>query len=301
MTSSRPVPRIDNVIGRRSDVSREQHHGRDAEGSFESTATCQPQLRHKVKRLSSIEPSSLQTTVYIANHQLNMLIRHLRLKGIVPYAKAANLQQDLVTKFLAHKASPTTTSAPTPTIITAQFSPVYTCGRREVGTVSEEQQTFLKDNGNAEFYEALRGGQTTFHGPGQLVAYPIIDLKTHGLSPRNYVCLLEKTLIKTCARYGIKAMTTEHPGVWTTPDDKISALGVHLRRNITSHGIGLNVNTDLKWFSRIVACGLEGKRTTSFENEGVHGQSVDEVADTFVRQLAESLESIDGVQEELII
>ncbi|THX83007.1 lipoyltransferase [Aureobasidium pullulans] len=225
-----------------------------------------------------------------------MLIRHIKLPGIVPYIKAANLQQDLVTKFLAHKASPATTKAPIPTIITAEFSPVYTCGRREVGTVSEKQQAFLRDGGNAEFYEALRGGQTTFHGPGQLVAYPIIDLKKHNLSPRNYVCLLEKILIKTCSRYGIKAMTTEHPGVWTTPDDKISALGVHLRRNITSHGIGLNINTDLKWFSRIVACGLEGKRTTSFENEGVKDQSVPEVADAFVQQLADSLEGIDGVE-----
>ncbi|KAG9726670.1 hypothetical protein KCU73_g12839, partial [Aureobasidium melanogenum] len=72
------------------------------------------------------------------------------------------------------------------------------------------------------------------------------------------------------------------------------------RRNITSHGIGLNINTDLKWFSRIVACGLEGKRTTSFENEGVHGQSVDRVADAFVNQLAESLHGIDGIQEEFI-
>ncbi|THY35098.1 lipoyltransferase [Aureobasidium pullulans] len=225
-----------------------------------------------------------------------MLIRHIKLPGIVPYIKAANLQQDLVTKFLAHKASPATTKAPIPTIITAEFSPVYTCGRREVGTVSEKQQAFLRNGGNAEFYEALRGGQTTFHGPGQLVAYPIIDLKKHNLSPRNYVCLLEKILIKTCSRYGIKAMTTEHPGVWTTPDDKISALGVHLRRNITSHGIGLNINTDLKWFSRIVACGLEGKRTTSFENEGVKDQSVPEVADAFVQQLVDSLEGIDGVE-----
>ncbi|THW65660.1 lipoyltransferase [Aureobasidium pullulans] len=225
-----------------------------------------------------------------------MLIRHIKIPGIVPYTKAANLQQDLVTKFLAHKASPATTKAPIPTIITAEFSPVYTCGRREVGTVSEKQQAFLRDGGNADFYEALRGGQTTFHGPGQLVAYPIIDLKKHNLSPRNYVCLLEKTLIKTCSRYGIKAMTTENPGVWTTPDDKISALGVHLRRNITSHGIGLNINTDLKWFSRIVACGLEGKRTTSFENEGVKDQSVPEVADAFVQQLADSLEGIDRVE-----
>jgi lipoate-protein ligase B len=266
------------------------------------SATVSPQRKPAANRAFYFR--QIISYLYSSHHNLpaewNMLIHHLRLKGIVPYAKAANLQQDLVTKFLAHKASPTTSPAPVPTIITAQFSPVYTCGRREVGTVSEEQQTYLKDNGNAEFYEALRGGQTTFHGPGQLVAYPIIDLKTHGLSPRNYVCLLEKTLIKTCARYGIKAMTTENPGVWTTPNDKISALGVHLRRNITSHGIGLNINTDLKWFSRIVACGLEGKRTTSFENEGVHGQSVDEVADAFVHQLAESLQDVDGVEEEVI-
>ncbi|KAI5271274.1 lipoyltransferase [Aureobasidium subglaciale] len=228
-----------------------------------------------------------------------MSLRHLVLKGIVPYSKAAKLQQDLVTKFLAHKASPATTPAPLPTIITTQFSPVYTCGRREVGTVSQEQQDFLKDNGRAEFHEALRGGQTTFHGPGQLVAYPIIDLKKHNISPRNYVCLLEKTLIKICAQYGINAMTTEHPGVWTTPDDKISALGVHLRRNITSHGVGLNINTDLTWFNRIVACGLEGKRTTSFENEGVHGQIVEDVANAFVRQLASSLD-IKDIQVEAI-
>ncbi|KAI5204942.1 hypothetical protein AUEXF2481DRAFT_218278 [Aureobasidium subglaciale EXF-2481] len=228
-----------------------------------------------------------------------MSLRHLVLKGIVPYSKAAKLQQELVTKFLAHKASPATTPAPIPTIITTQFSPVYTCGRREVGTVSQEQQDFLKDNGRAEFHEALRGGQTTFHGPGQLVAYPIIDLKKHNISPRNYVCLLEKTLIKICAQYAIKAMTTEHPGVWTTPDDKISALGVHLRRNITSHGVGLNINTDLSWFNRIVACGLEGKRTTSFENEGVHGQIVEHVANAFVRQLASSLD-IKDIQVETI-
>ncbi|KAI5247887.1 lipoyltransferase [Aureobasidium subglaciale] len=214
-----------------------------------------------------------------------MSLRHLVLKGIVPYSKAAKLQQELVTKFLAHKASPATTPAPLPTIITTQFSPVYTCGRREVGTVSQEQQDFLKDNGKAEFHEALRGGQTTFHGPGQLVAYPIIDLKKHNISPRNY--------------YGISAMTTEHPGVWTTPDDKISALGVHLRRNITSHGVGLNINTDLTWFNRIVACGLEGKRTTSFENEGVHGQIVEDVANAFVRQLASSLD-IKDIQVEAI-
>lgn len=191
--------------------------------------------------------------------------------------------------FLASKASESL-PAPDPTIITAQFNPVYTCGRREIGTVSAEQQEYLRANSTAEFVEAMRGGQTTFHGPGQLVAYPIIDLRRHKLTPRSYVCVLEKALIATCNRYGIKAMATEHTGVWTTPEDKIAAIGVHMRRNITSHGIGLNVNTDLWWFNRIVACGLEGKKATSFENEGVVGKSVEEVTDVFVKEFAKKLQ-----------
>jgi lipoyl(octanoyl) transferase len=143
----------------------------------------------------------------------------------------------------------------------------------------------------------MRGGQTTFHGPGQLVAYPIIDLRTHKLTPRDYVCLLEKSLIATCAKYGIKAMTTEHTGVWTSPDDKIAAIGVHMRRNITSHGIGLNVNTDLWWFDRIVACGLEGKRATSFTREGVRGKEVGDVGDAYVAEIAERLLGVEGVEK----
>ena len=225
-----------------------------------------------------------------------MLLRHLHLPGIVPYQKAAGIQHRLVGAFLTHKASPLNIPAPHPTIITTQFNPVYTCGRRELGTVSAEQQDYLRADGQAEFYEAMRGGQTTFHGPGQLVAYPILDLKQHGLTPRSYVCLLEKTIIKVCATYGITAMTTEHPGVWTTPESKIAALGVHLRRNITSHGIGLNVNTDLRWFSRIVACGLEGKKTTSLENEGVGGLAVEDVGLAFVQQFAHDLEGVTGYE-----
>jgi lipoate-protein ligase B len=222
-------------------------------------------------------------------------LRHIHLPGIVPYSTAALLQEFLVTRFLASKP-PSNAPAPSPHIITAQFASVYTCGRREVGTVSSEQQDYLRANGRAEFREAMRGGQTTFHGPGQLVAYPIIDLRTHKLTPRDYVCLLEKSLIATCARYGIKAMTTEHTGVWTSPDDKIAAIGVHMRRNITSHGIGLNVGTDLWWFDRIVACGLEGKRTTSFEKQGVTGKSVEEVGTEYVKEIAGRLLGVEGVE-----
>jgi lipoate-protein ligase B len=223
-------------------------------------------------------------------------LTHLHFPAAIPYRTAALLQESLVSRFLASKP-PSKNAAPPPHIITAEFNPVYTCGRREVGNVSDQQQQYLRANGKAEFVEALRGGQTTFHGPGQLVAYPIIDLRAHKLTPRDYVCLLEKSLIATCANFSIKAMTTEHTGVWTSPDDKIAAIGVHMRRNITSHGIGLNVNTDLWWFNRIVACGLEGKRTTSFANEGVEGKTVEEVGKVFVGEIAERLAGVEGVVE----
>jgi lipoyl(octanoyl) transferase len=213
---------------------------------------------------------------------------HLHFRSPIPYSTAARLQESLVARFLASKP-PSSLPSPPPHIITTEFNPVYTCGRREIGTVSEEQQRYLRADGRAEFVEAMRGGQTTFHGPGQLVAYPIIDLRTHKLTPRCYVDMLEKSLISTCARYGIKAMTTENTGVWTSEDDKIAAIGVHMRRNITSHGIGLNVKTDLWWFDRIVACGLEGKRTTSFASEGVEGESIRDVGNVFVEEVGKRL------------
>lgn len=222
-------------------------------------------------------------------------LRHIHLPGIVPYSIAARIQERLVARFLASKP-PSNAPAPAPHIITAQFSPVYTCGRREVGTVSAEQQEFLCANGRAEFVEALRGGQTTFHGPGQLVAYPILDLRTHKLTPRTYVCLLEKSLIATCAMYGIKTMTTEHTGVWTSPDDKIAAIGVHMKRNVTSHGVGLNVNTDLWWLDRIVACGLEGKRTTNFRKQGIENGDVGAVGKEFVREIGERLHGVEYIE-----
>ena len=229
-----------------------------------------------------------------------MLLRHIHLPGLTQYQTAAKLQDRLVTAFLTHKAKPAATPAPQPTVITAQFHPVYTCGRREVGNVSDEQKEYLTSStpwGEARFHEALRGGQTTFHGPGQLVAYPILDLKRHVVTPRCWVHMLESTVIATCAQYGVKALRTENPGVWVSEQDKICALGVHLRRNVTSHGVGLNVSTELGWFRRIVACGLEGKGTTSLRAEGVEPvPDVEQVGRAFVEQLARGLEGVDGVQ-----
>lgn len=104
-------------------------------------------------------------------------------------------------------------------------------------------------------------------------------------------------MIDTCSLFGIKAFTTENPGVWTTVDEKIASVGVHLRRYVTSHGIGLNISVDLSWFNRIVACGLLGKKATSFENEGVTGVGLDIVATAFAENVAEKLVGVSHASQ----
>ena len=199
-----------------------------------------------------------------------MRLRHLHLPGLTPYLRASALQDRIVRAYLDYKAARTSSPPPEPTLLTFQTPPTYTCGRREIGTLNETQIAHLRADGKAEFYEALRGGQTTFHGPGQLTAYLIISLQEHALNTRRHIRLLEDAVIGTCKHYALTTHTTENPGVWIgfEPDDrKIASVGVHLRRNIASHGVGLNVSVDLSWFHRIVACGLVGKRATNIEAE----------------------------------
>jgi len=241
----------------------------------------------------------------LASDNILMLLRHLHLPGLTRYAHAAGIQESLVSAFLAQKANKTLIPPP-PTILTFQFHPVYTCGRREANSLSAEQISFLRHRDPtssevadvADFEYAARGGQTTYHGPGQLVAYPVLDLRAHQLSSRCYVNLLEETVIATCARYGIRGFRTANPGVWVSEEEKICAVGVHLRRYIASHGIGLNVTGEpLGWFQRIVACGLEGKRATALEaasGSKIEG-GADTVADVFVEEMASRLDGITEV------
>lgn len=236
------------------------------------------------------------------------ILRHVHLPHITQFAHAQQLQQALVQQVLAHKALVSSSSRspsesplpppPQPTILTFTPTPVYTLGRREHGTLSAQQRALLlgplkprtsfdhnphRLTEYAELEETQRGGQTTFHGPGQLVIYPIIDLKPatpfghyeRGLTVRSYVELLEQSTIDALADWGISGTRTDNPGVWVKRRDeeegmerKIAALGVHLRRNVTSYGVGLNIKTDLAWFDRIVACGLVGKGVTTMEQVG---------------------------------
>jgi lipoyl(octanoyl) transferase 2 len=244
-----------------------------------------------------------------------MRLGHLRLPGLTSYHHAGQLQEALIQRhFLAkdlwrtskapgeNKSS--TISSPGPMVITAEFQPVYTFGRRQLNSVGEEHRRYLEDNGKATVVEAQRGGQVTYHGPGQLVAYPIINLRRHRITPREYMNFLQETVMEVCSKFDVPNVAlTEDPGVWITGGErKICAVGVRMRRGITGHGIGLNIhdrNQSLTWgFSRIVACGLEGKQTTWLSKERSDGNTtidVQSVATEFVSSFAARLGGIDEI------
>lgn len=244
-----------------------------------------------------------------------MRLGHLRLPGLSSYHHAAKVQEaiiqrHLLAKDLGRKSSAQeasiapTIQSPSPIIITAEFHPVYTFGRRQHNSVSTEHCRYLEDNGRAVVIEAQRGGQVTYHGPGQLVAYPIIDLRRHKITPRKYMSLLQETVMAVSSTFGVPNVgLTEDPGVWIQGGQrKICAVGVQIRRGITGHGIGLNVvdtNQSLSWgFSRIVACGLAGKEVTWLSKETWDGNAkidVQPVATEFVKAFAGLLGDIDEI------
>jgi lipoate-protein ligase B len=140
--------------------------------------------------------------------------------------------------------------------------PVYTLGRRGHPDHILIDAADIASRG-ADLVEVDRGGDVTFHGPGQLVGYPILDLRSRDLLPGDYVRLLEATIIDALDAFGIEGRRSPgRPGVWVG-HDKIAALGVHVRGGVTTHGFALNVSTDLSWFDAIIPCGLAGTRMTS--------------------------------------
>uniref|UniRef100_A0A3P9HUP5 Octanoyl-[acyl-carrier-protein]:protein N-octanoyltransferase LIPT2, mitochondrial n=1 Tax=Oryzias latipes TaxID=8090 RepID=A0A3P9HUP5_ORYLA len=182
------------------------------------------------------------------------LVRVVRL-GLVSYQEGLRLQQVYVDR---HR------SGPAHSLLLCEHPPVYTTGiRHEPYPASRLDPLRLL---GAEVHRANRGGLITFHGPGQLVCYPVLDLSGFRKSVRWYVAQLEKTVISACGSLGVTATTSPHTGVWVG-DNKICAVGIHCGRHVTSHGLALNCNTDLSWFSHIVPCGIEGKGVTSLSRE----------------------------------
>lgn len=169
------------------------------------------------------------------------------------------------------------------TLIFLQHNPVYTLG------IHGEEGNIL-DCGEAEVVRIDRGGDITFHGPGQLVTYIIMNLAAKGYGVKELVTRLEQAVIETCRHFGVEAIRRERaPGIWCdTPQGlkKICALGLRVKNGVTMHGLALNVSTDLSWFSGINPCGFEPGSATSLQ-ERKEGKTI---AITTVKEvLAEKL------------
>ena len=225
--------------------------------------------------------------------------------GTVDYATALGLQRKLVDLHKAGRIGDV--------LLLLEHTPVITLGRNAKHKNIVATAESLAQRG-VEVFECDRGGDVTFHGPGQLVAYPVFDLrgfpsaqgKRKTLGAVEYVRLLEEVLIRICAEYGISATriagltgvwtTTEHVGTaapgraverssihFSREEAKIAAIGVHISQGVTSHGLALNVNTDLAYFNLIVPCGIVSKPVTSMSKELGRQLPMDKIAESASR------------------
>jgi lipoyl(octanoyl) transferase len=178
-------------------------------------------------------------------------------RGVVSYDDARAMQNDLHAKRVAGEIDDT--------LLLLEHPHVYTIGRRGSAADVLLDADALARRG-VQVVEADRGGQVTYHGPGQLVGYPIIDLGP-GADLVKYVRRLEDVMIGTAARFGVTAdRNVCNSGVWVG-DSKLGAIGVRVARNVTKHGFALNVAPDLSFFDGIIACGLQDKSVTSMASE----------------------------------
>lgn len=205
--------------------------------------------------------------------------------GVIAYEHALKLQEALM---LARARR-----IVTDVFLLLQHPPVLTVGRfRGEEDVIAPPQTLAREG--MTVVHTNRGGGVTYHGPGQLVGYPIISLKEHSLGVREYVSKLEATIIRLLLDFGIRAYRdADYPGVWID-GEKICSVGIRVSRGVTAHGFALNVNTDLRHFEYINPCGLSGKVMTSVSK--VLGYRVE--VEAVIRPLLESFSAIFGLQIE---
>jgi len=205
--------------------------------------------------------------------------------GQIDYSTGLRLQQKLVELRKAGQIGDV--------LLLLEHTPVITLGRNADASNILLTRDELTRRG-VEVFECDRGGDVTFHGPGQIVGYPIFDLRgfpspserRKALGAIDYVRSLEEALIRTCADFAIP--TSRVPGltgVWTElqPEAKIAAIGVHISRSVTSHGFALNVNADLSYFDLIVPCGISGKPVTSMQRELKREMDLNSVAESISR------------------
>ena len=187
--------------------------------------------------------------------------------GVTDYAEAWDLQRSL--------AAAVSQSAIPETVLFLEHPPTITLGRR-----TQEDEIHVPPGADVAIVDTDRGGRSTYHGPGQLVCYPILDLKRHGKDVKKFCRDLEEAIIRTVAPFGLEATRIDGlTGVWLqSPPRKIASIGVHLSRWVSTHGYALNVDLDLAPFTTwITACGLDDASFTSLANELGRPVTVDEV------------------------
>lgn len=186
----------------------------------------------------------------------NLKIIHLT--TATPYEEALVLQENMVQKVIHGDEQQA--------LFMCEHAPVYTCG-----TSTQIETDYLGGN-NIPVVKSGRGGRITYHGPGQRVIYPIVDLKTRGRDLKKYIHDLQNWLIDSLGELGIEAHTDDDVGIWVktnTGDKKIAAIGVRVRKWVTFHGIALNINPNMDHFKAIVPCGIQEKGITSLTEQGV--------------------------------
>jgi lipoyl(octanoyl) transferase len=206
--------------------------------------------------------------------------------GAVPYREAWDLQRAIAAEVTAGERPDT--------ILLLEHPPTITTGRR-----TEPGELHVPDGADVEIVETDRGGKSTFHGPGQLVCYPILDLGRHGQDVKRYCRDLEEALIVTLAKVGVAGERIDGlTGVWLTrPPRKIASIGIHVAKWVTTHGYALNVDLDPAPFTQwITACGLEDAMFTTIAKElgrpvavdDVRGPALEALAEVFSLELAEA-------------
>ncbi|WP_200958939.1 lipoyl(octanoyl) transferase LipB [Nocardioides sp. Root190] len=200
----------------------------------------------------------------------------------IDYVTAWELQRDVHAQVVAGDLPAT--------VLLLEHPPVFTAGKRT------KPQDRPADPGGADVIDVDRGGQITFHGPGQLVGYPIMRLPDH-VKVVDYVRRVEEALIAVCAEFGVTtARVPGRSGVWLRADDatgrperKIAALGIRVSKGVTMHGFSLNCDVDLGWYDRFIPCGIDDAGVTSLSHELGRDVPVAEVLDTVRRHLADLL------------
>ncbi|MEM8600291.1 MAG: lipoyl(octanoyl) transferase LipB [Bacteroidota bacterium] len=217
--------------------------------------------------------------------------------GRIGYPAAWDLQRRVQARLIAAKRAGEADGLPHVALV-VEHPPVYTLGKNGDAAHLLRSEAALAEVG-ATFVPTDRGGDITFHGPGQLVVYPILDLDriayadgTRGSDIHRYLRELEEAIIETCATYGLDAGRVDgRTGVWIGPDGrgperKVCAMGIRCSRWVTMHGLALNVSTDLGWFDHIVPCGIADRGVTSLAEETPQMVTLGQAADRLLPRLA---------------